>query len=205
MGARTLSGALTPLVGTAPTNNNFVAGDYNRKTGLVGNGSTKYLDTNRLATAEAKDNFAHGVWVTSATYTAGNQGLIGFSVGTVIGASHIILRSTTNNDVLIRNRNNDSIGSTFSTATPSVLSGFFGQRRASSSTYSTRIGGVAANISQSSSDHPAVNQMVFVRTATDTFFASARIAWYFVGEPLDLALLDSRVSTLYTAIGAAIP
>ena len=37
-GARTLAGALVPLVGTAPTNvGPFVSGtDYNRKTGLVG-------------------------------------------------------------------------------------------------------------------------------------------------------------------------
>jgi hypothetical protein len=46
-GARTLAGALVPLKGTAPTNFNFVSGDYNRKTGLVGDGSTKYLDSNR--------------------------------------------------------------------------------------------------------------------------------------------------------------
>ena len=45
-GARTLNGALVPFIGTAPTNYNFVSGDYNRKTGLVGNGSNKYLDTN---------------------------------------------------------------------------------------------------------------------------------------------------------------
>ena len=37
MGARTLTGALTPLVGSAPTNFNFVSGDYARKTGLKGN------------------------------------------------------------------------------------------------------------------------------------------------------------------------
>jgi hypothetical protein len=44
-GARTRLGALTPLAGTAPTSFNFVDGDYNRKTGLVGDGSTKYLDS----------------------------------------------------------------------------------------------------------------------------------------------------------------
>jgi hypothetical protein len=37
-GARTLAGALVPLVGTAPTNNNFVDADYNRETGLSGMG-----------------------------------------------------------------------------------------------------------------------------------------------------------------------
>jgi hypothetical protein len=51
-GARTLAGALVPLAGTAPTNNNFVDADYNRETGLVGNGSTKYLDSNRAENAD---------------------------------------------------------------------------------------------------------------------------------------------------------
>jgi hypothetical protein len=45
-GARTLTGALVPLKGTAPTNYNFVPGDYNRKTGLVGDGSSKNLNSN---------------------------------------------------------------------------------------------------------------------------------------------------------------
>ena len=55
-GARTLNGALVPLAGIAPTNFNFVAGDYNRKTGLVGDGSTKYLDSNRLGDADGQDD-----------------------------------------------------------------------------------------------------------------------------------------------------
>jgi hypothetical protein len=46
-GARTLAGALVPLAGAAPSNNNFVDADYNRETGLKGNGSTKYLDSGR--------------------------------------------------------------------------------------------------------------------------------------------------------------
>jgi hypothetical protein len=55
-GARTRLGALTPLVGTAPTSFNFVDGDYNRKTGLVGDGSTKYLDSNRNNNADPQDS-----------------------------------------------------------------------------------------------------------------------------------------------------
>jgi hypothetical protein len=38
-----------------------------------------------------------------------------------------------------------------------------------------------------------------------TAFSASRLGFYSIGESLDLALLDSRVSTLYTAIGAAIP
>jgi hypothetical protein len=33
----------------------------------------------------------------------------------------------------------------------------------------------------------------------------ARLSFYSIGESLDLALLDNRVSTLMTDIGAAIP
>lgn len=55
-GARTLSGALTPLAGPAPTNVNFVSADYNRRTGLIGNGATKYLNTNVVASSIPRDN-----------------------------------------------------------------------------------------------------------------------------------------------------
>jgi len=44
-GAKTLSGALVPLVGGSITNANFVSADYNRRTGLQGNGTNKSLRT----------------------------------------------------------------------------------------------------------------------------------------------------------------
>jgi hypothetical protein len=34
---------------------------------------------------------------------------------------------------------------------------------------------------------------------------NAKFAWYSIGESVDLALLDARLSTLITAIGAAVP
>lgn len=66
-GARTLSGALVPLKGPAPTNFNFVSGDYSRKTGLIGNGATKYLDSNfTLADFPSNDNTHLSAYVTEA-------------------------------------------------------------------------------------------------------------------------------------------
>lgn len=65
-GARTLAGALVPLVGTAPTNYNFVAGDYNRKTGLKGNATTKYLNSNRDNAADPQNSSSRCVFVTTA-------------------------------------------------------------------------------------------------------------------------------------------
>ena len=68
-GARTLAGALVPLVSTmpAPTNNNFVAGDYDRETGLVGDGSTKYLNSNRANSADPTDSKHLSVYITSGS------------------------------------------------------------------------------------------------------------------------------------------
>lgn len=44
-GARTLYGALVPLIGPAPTSINFVPSDYSRTTGLKGDGLSKYLNS----------------------------------------------------------------------------------------------------------------------------------------------------------------
>ena len=76
-GARTLTGALVPLKGPAPTNNNFVSGNYNRKTGLgaASNGS-KYLTSNVAVTtlgAYSHALFAYG----SITGASGDVVLIG--------------------------------------------------------------------------------------------------------------------------------
>jgi hypothetical protein len=44
---------------------------------------------------------------------------------------------------------------------------------------------------------------VFARD--DVFLASARLAFYSIGESLNLALLDARVTTLINDFAAAIP
>jgi hypothetical protein len=46
---------------------------------------------------------------------------------------------------------------------------------------------------------------IFRRNAASTSISDARIAFYSIGESLDLALLDVRVTDLITAIGVAIP
>jgi hypothetical protein len=72
-GARTLSGALVPLVGTAPTNTGFVSGDYSRANGLTGDGSTKWINSNRANNADPQ-NDKHILINLTATYiTSGNK------------------------------------------------------------------------------------------------------------------------------------
>ena len=58
-GARTVSGALVPLVSTmlSPTQNGTAGGwSYNRKTGLTGNGTDNYLNSNRNNNADPQNN-----------------------------------------------------------------------------------------------------------------------------------------------------
>jgi hypothetical protein len=196
-GARTLNGALTPLVGTAPTNNGpFVSGDYNRETGLVGNGSSKYLDSNRGNDAAPQDNF-HAATYASALGTGailmGARSDLDTADSTQIAYSGTFTRGKVNSD-------------SFVGVAAAAVAGFFGVSRSSSSTSVTRGSGTSTSGSAVSSTPSSRDIWVFGRNSgTTPAITDARIAFYSIGESLDLALLDTRVSTLITAIGAAIP
>ena len=197
-GARTLSGALVPLVGTAPTNFNFVAGDYNRETGLVGDGSTKYLDSNRAQNADPQNNAHLSVYVADLNNnTAAFRPFISNRVvGNGTPQSTLADRGTTNNLL------NISVN-----GIPGVdtirANGFVGGSRATSASFSYRSGGVTGTLSTASIAPLSQSTLVYARPAED--FGAARLAFYSIGESLNLALLDSRVTTLINAIGAAIP
>lgn len=194
-GARTLSGALTPLVGTAPTNNNFVSGDYNRKTGLTGNGTTKFLDTNANNNSLGQNDAHMAVYISSGLVAdATARGIIGTTNAT--GSSGILKQNT---DIILTRLMH---GSAAGPSPPIGLTGLIGVSRNSSASYSARGGGVAATTSAASQTPQSENILVF-RTGTAT--GVHRVAFYSAGNAVDLSLLDARVSALYAAIGAAIP
>lgn len=192
-GARTLNGALVPLVGTAPTNFNFVAGDYNRKTGLVGNGSTKYLNSNRATNADPQNDFHQVVYVTVPQATTVFYAFIGHDAA-ASGASHLTYNA-------IRCR------SSISLALPSTNSGFIGASRNSSASYTYRHGGLVGTDVNASQLPSSLNHFVFARNVSNALNSptSARLAFYSIGESLNLALLDARVTALINAFAAAIP
>jgi len=191
-GARTLAGALVPLVGTAPTNFNFVSGDYDRKTGLVGDGSTKYLNSNRAGNAEALNNQHLSVYVdTAATATNAYIGL---------GGDTGIYRNTGLNAIDVRSRN--SAGG----AAGSINSiGFMGISRNNASNFDARVDGNTVIINSASTTLNTQNTTVFARESGTSLLADARLAFYSIGEALDLALLDTRVTNLMNQINGAIP
>jgi len=197
-GARTLDGALVPLVGTAPTNNGFVGigTDYDRKTGLVGDGSTKYLDSNRNNNADPQDSNHNAVYVTNLGTTGAFMGA-NDSTGLGTGTNFISRSGFT--------RNRNPAGA----ASPATIApGLFAMSRNTSGSYTARVAQTNGTINDTSQVPFNSNVLVFQRPGATNGISiptDARLAFYSIGESLDLAALDTRVSNLITAIGAAIP
>lgn len=192
-GARTLVGALQPLVGTAPTNFNFVSVDYNRKTGLVGDGSTKYLDSNRNNNTDPQNSKHISVYASTAL----DGCAIGAFSGTAAPGATWIARDATTTYLRI------NAGSSSAT-TESAQTGFIGVDRPGSLTITKRYFAVTTTgISQASATPENLPTHVF-RQGNGSLYTGSRLAFYSIGVSLDLALLDARVSALMAALDGAI-
>ena len=201
-GARTLNGALQPLVGTAPTNvgGNFVSGDYNRKTGLIGDAINKGLNSNRSNSTDPQ-NSKHLACYVSEISTLKVDGVLMGNPYAASGWSYIISRS---NSSTIPNKYEFGINQGTYPAGVSRSTGLVGASRNNSSNYLGRAATVTATYTATSQAPGAGNVFVFGSTVSgDT--VNARLAFYSIGESIDLALLDARVSALITAFGVAIP
>ena len=192
-GARTLAGALVPLVGAAPTNYNFVSGDYDRETGLVGDGSTKYLDSNRANNADPQDSNHNALYVSEAISTGR---LLNSGENNVEAGTNTIAASSSKFN--IRNRTSSAVVAIGDNIDNSLVS----VGRSASTAIQLRSGGITTT-------HTSASQTPTSEPITlyygDGAYTAARLAFYSIGESLDLAALDTRVSALITAIGAAIP
>jgi hypothetical protein len=187
-GARTRLGALTPLAGTAPTSFNFVDGDYNRKTGLVGDGSTKYLNSNRNNNADPQDSNHNAVYVS----TAGANAIL---IGTADAGNG--MNTLGGGGGTTRNR------SLTASAAFTPVVGFNGINRGSSVSYNRKSAQTTDTVSRAS--QVPIDANVFILQSHFTTYGNSRIAFYSIGESLDLALLDARVTALINALSAAIP
>ncbi len=207
-GARTLNGALIPLAGTAPTNVNFVSGDYNRKTGLVGDGTSKYLDSNRNNNADPQNSRHMSVYASTAATSGASDypGYIGFdSVGAdKSGRTHIGRLNSNSTTLYIRGCSSTPSTEFDSYANAGASTGLIGLSRSASAGFSARAGGASNSFTRTSGAPASGNVNVFYLGSTATY-ANARLAFYSIGESLDLTKLDTRVTALITAIGAAIP
>jgi hypothetical protein len=195
-GARTLTGALVPLKGTAPTNFNFVTGNYNRATGLVGDGSTKYLDSNRNNDADPQNSKHIAAYLSS--YTDSNStsfAISSSSTGGTTGVSQITLNG--NADTIVGRANSSQ-----NLPIAAVYGGSFlaGVARTSSNSITLRANNTSVTGAKVSQVPHSASMQIFAGFGAN--YTSARIAFYSIGESLDLALLDARVTTLINAYGA---
>ena len=198
-----LNGALYPLKGAAPTNYNFVSGDYNRETGLVGDGSTKYLDSNRnnnvdpqnnrhasVFIGEANTNLVYSRYIAAGDSSQGDTGIGGGNPPGDLGIRFYCMSSSFK----------------FSPVIPDSITGFLGVSRDTASEFNSRGDGLDQSFSFTSRTPRDENYRLFGRPEDlQPRYVNARLAFYSIGESLDLAALDTRVSALITAIGAAIP
>jgi hypothetical protein len=196
-GARTLSGALIPLVGTAPTNNNFVSGDYNRKTGLLGNGSTKRLNSINNAQLGQNNNHIY-IRVTDEDRRTVSAGLM--------GTLHAQTGSTS-----MRRSGNAPLTFNCMSSSASIISGtnlFYragcGVSRNSGTTFSRMENSALLQGISAASQTPR-SEIISVLALTGSVLTTSRAAFFSAGGFVNLAALDTRVSSLMTALAAAIP
>jgi len=198
-GARTLAGALVPLVGAAPTNIGFVAGDYNRKTGLVGGGFVKALNSNRARSADPIDSFHASLYLS----TTGGNALFGLAndaqFDQMLAVNSITGTSFRGRTVAIDNRVTGFVGASNTAAALTARA---------NGTNSTNTGAMYGAFANSGKYY------VFARNTgagdADGVVSSgsptpSRLAFYSIGESLNLALLDARITTLINTFGAVIP
>jgi hypothetical protein len=198
--ARTIPGALTPLLSSmpAPTLEGSVAGwTYDRINGLKGSGSSgganNYLRTNYLAASATRDNNHIAAWKT--TSLAG-------------GATAYYLGYVSPRALAVGNGGNYNHGGL---ANPSGLLGaaigLHGVARQSSANFDIKRPDVAlTNVANATSGAPSDTEVYVFNLNNNnnpgTQWCSEPLAFYSAGDFLDLALLDARVSTFMSSLAA---
>lgn len=204
-GARTLAGALVPLRGAAPTNFNFVAGDYNRKTGLKGNGINKALSSNYTSLAASADSTHISAFVSEIVADGTYQIIAGGYMGTDLDAFEVSQNSTGKIEGFVRKY--------LPFSTVAISTGFLAIQRSSSTSVQLRNGGQSYSTTASKPAGTPGNIRIGVFARENNlsgannfnFRSKARLNFYSIGEAIDLALLDARLATLMNALAAAIP
>ena len=202
-GARTLAGALVPVVGDAPTNvaNGFVSGDYSRTSGLTGDGSTTYLDSGRADDDDPQNDRHLAVYVTGGTTV--NRHFIGnFSSSPVFSMSAVYWGSTSNIRSLMSGNSTLETTGTYGGSTAT----FAGAVRTGATASELRALGETDTDNAASTGRNTINNYVFARNdaGTANVYSDATIAFYSIGTAVDLEALDTAVTNLITAIGNAL-
>jgi len=195
-GARTLAGALVPVVGDAPTNvaNGFVEGDYTRggaTPGLTGDG-TSYIDSGRPGTADGQNDHHiafHSTTGCGNTWPIGVRHAVSPNVYTLAGYTFF-------------SRTSSALGG--GTNPPA---GTFGTSRSEPGSFNTMYasGAVQNYVAPSLAAVNDDTHFVFAFNQSGAAYkTTGTIAFYSIGTSLSLEDLDTAVTNLITAIGEAL-
>lgn len=201
-GARTRVGSFIDLKTCTQilTSSNFVDGDYLRKTGLKGNESNKYLDSGFNPNSNNTNQEGHMACYVTENSTTSSR----YYMGARSSPPTLIYELHDNSGNLAGGINSGTLVNLTGAGNTSL--GFVGTSR-SSNTQTVRGRGVQASDGTSGTSKINLNISVFARNVNGSVsgYSNRRMAFYSIGEALDLAQLDARVTDLINAIGAAIP
>jgi hypothetical protein len=209
-GARTLAGALVPLVGPAPTNgtgstNMFVSGDYSRKTGVKTNKNNKYITTNYNNNADDKASRHLALWKGIAD--TGSTFGICLLGGSVNGGGDTYFYHDTNGTANFRLNGVSYANPTGSAASQPFVTGFHGTNQLSAAR-TVRVSGWSAaggNYSTTQTAGNPASSIILIGDPTTSYATNCSIAFYSLGSSISLPTLSPRVATLMASLAAAIP
>jgi hypothetical protein len=189
-GPRTVNGCMVPLIGTAPTNVGFVAGDLTRQGGLLSD-RIKRLTLGRNGNTDAQDSRAVYARITAAGVQDATLWLIGTNS---TAASHVSIGYTSTNRRYISNSS-----APFSEAGNLAVGGH-GIARQDGANATRLVAGTATTFAHASQS-PSPSAMTLFGAGSNG--VDARVAVLATGAYFDLAAFDARVTTYLAALAAA--
>lgn len=196
MGPNSLAGALACGIGGTLTNNGpFVSGDHAQKTGLKGDGSTKYLRSSRAGNANGQDNFSWWVYVTAPmTAAASNKAFFG-NMNTAGGVR--MLKPSSGNTYSVRAK---STGTVVPTGDPTTATGLVGMSRSASGDFVFRANGANQTVTSASAGNLA--DVVDFFAQAGALLGDQRIGALGGGASVDLAALETCLNSYSTKLSA---
>ena len=208
-GARTLDGAMVPLAGTTPTKNGTVGDwNYNRKTGLQGNGTNNYINSNSTTSIFALQTSRHHFVYGSNFAVTGSEAVTGLYATANI-ATLEILNIVDPGPVRTYRSGTGTIGQFPSIGSGLTTSGSIAGSRTSSTSAVLYQNGASANANTTSLT-PASSTLQFYVFAANVNNAAvglcnARLQFWSLGDGLSgtqMLDLHNRVTDLITAFNA---
>lgn len=192
-GPRTLAGILACGQGGAPTNNNFVAGDYTRAIGLKGDGTTKTISTGYSIGGLSKSDHHLAVWISEIS-GAGAM----FHAGTVTDPRLAIRYNSP-----AMNFWSGTATSRFDVSEIPQNPGLKGLDRRDLAGYDVRTGGTTTPNTETETAGTMSGDTLIIFDNGSGLYSDARQAWYSAGGSLGaggLAALDTALATYLAAI-----